>query len=278
MKNKTFFITGVSSGLGQAIAHEALNAGHRVVGTVRSESARIEFESQKPGKAFGRLLDVTDNNSVPKVVSEIESTIGEIDVLINNAGYGHEGIIEESPIDELRKQFEVNVFGAVAVIKAVLPYMRKRRRGHIVNVTSMGGLMTIPGVGYYQGSKFALEGISGTLAKEVKGFGIFVTALEPGRFRTDWAGRSMIRTERSISDYDALFDPIRTTRAAHSGRQPGNPAKAGQAVLKLIESPNPPTHLLLGTDALQLVQAELKKLTDEIASWENVTKSTNFDE
>jgi NAD(P)-dependent dehydrogenase (short-subunit alcohol dehydrogenase family) len=133
-------------------------------------------------------------------------------------------------------------------------------------------------VGYYHGSKFALEGISSALAKEVKGFGVFVTALEPGSFRTDWAGRSMIRTERSISDYDALFDPIRANRQAKSGKQQGDPSKLGKAVLKLVESPNPPMHLLLGTDALQFVQAELKNLQDEITAWESVTKSTNFDQ
>jgi short-subunit dehydrogenase len=148
-------------------------------------------------------------------------------VLINNAGYGHEGTLEESSMDELRRQFEVNVFGAVAVMKAVLPFMRQRRNGRIINITSMGGLMTMPRLSYYHGSKFALEGISGALGKEVKSFGIFVTAVEPGMFRTDWAGRSMVRSSRSITDYDAVFDPIRAARAARSGQQPGHPAKAG---------------------------------------------------
>lgn len=277
MDSKTFLITGVSTGLGRAMAEAALNAGHRVIGTVRNSQAVSEFESLKPGLAHARQLDVTDTQAVFAVVKDIETNISPIDVLINNAGYGHEGLIEESPLDELRKQFEVNVFGAVAVIKAVLPFMRQRRSGHIINVTSMGGRMTMPGVGYYHGSKFALEGISGTLAKEVKNLGIFVTALEPGSFRTDWAGRSMIRTERSISDYDDLFNPIRATREARSGHQPGDPAKAGQAILQLVASANPPTRLLLGTDALDYVTADLKSQEAEIKEWESLTRSTNYD-
>ena len=183
---------------------------------------------------------------------------------------------EESTMKHLRDQCEVNVFGLVSVIKATLPFMRRRRNGHIINVTSMGGLMTIPGVGFYHGSKFAVEGITGSLAKEVKGFGINVTALEPGQFRTDWAGRSMVRAERTISDYDELFNPIREAREAKSGNQPGDPYKAGLAVLKLIESQNPPTHLLLGRDALEYVRRDLKVLENEMLEWESVSKSTDF--
>jgi NAD(P)-dependent dehydrogenase (short-subunit alcohol dehydrogenase family) len=277
MTAKLFLITGVSSGLGRALAQEALAAGHRVAGTVRNEAARVEFEAMKPGQAFGKLLDVTDEEKVPQVVAEIEKEVGPINVLVNNAGYGHEGTVEESPLAELRQQFDVNVFGAVAMIKAVLPYMRERRSGHVINITSMGGLMTMPGLAYYHGSKFALEGISGSLGKEVKGFGIFVTAVEPGMFRTDWAGRSMVRSSRSIADYDALFDPIRAARAARSGNQPGDPAKAGRAILQLVESPNPPAHLLLGSDALQYVRKELTAFETEIAAWETLSTSTNFD-
>ncbi len=155
---------------------------------------------------------------------------------------------------ELRAQFDANVFGAVATIKAVLPHMRRRRSGgHIFGVTSMGGLMTVPGLAYYHGSKYALEGILETVGKEVKALGIHVTAIEPGSFRTDWAGRSMVRTQRSISDYDALMDPVRANRIAASGNQLGDPVKAGRALLTVIDSPNPPAHLILGSDALRLV-------------------------
>jgi NAD(P)-dependent dehydrogenase (short-subunit alcohol dehydrogenase family) len=277
MVTKTFFITGVGSGLGRALATEALAVGHRVVGTVRSEVARTEFEAFAPGRSFGRVLEVTDDVAVPAVVAEVEAKIGAIDVLVNNAGYGHEGTIEESPLEDLRKQFEVNVFGAVAVIKAVLPYMRQRRQGHILNITSMGGMVTFPGLGYYHGSKFALEGISETLGKEVKGFGIAVTAVEPGGFRTDWAGRSMVRAPRTIVDYDALIDPLRAAREGRSGKQLGDPAKAARAILKVVQTGNPPAHLLLGPDAVKAVRDKLAALEAEIADSEAISMSTNFE-
>src|SRR5262245_46824308 len=170
-------------------------------------------------------------------------------------------------MDDLQRQFAANVFGPVALMKAVLPGMRERRHGHIVNVTSMGGFITMPGISFYCGSKFALEGISEALGKEVERFGIRVTALAPGQFRTDWAGRSMDRTPRSIADYDAVMDPVRAARQAKSGRQPGDPARAAQALLALVDAPEPPTHLLLGEDALELVEQKLDGMKDEIAAW-----------
>ncbi|GJH03512.1 oxidoreductase [Paraburkholderia terrae] len=272
---KTLLITGVSSGFGRALAEEALAAGHRVVGTVRSEQARNAFEALAPGKSVGRVLDVTDFEAIDGVVAEIEATVGPIDVLVNNAGYGHEGVMEESPLDEMRRQFDVNVFGAVAMMKAVIPAMRKRRRGHIVNITSMGGFITMPGITYYCGSKFALEGISEALGKEVRALGIFVTAVAPGSFRTDWAGRSMIRTPRSIPDYNPLFDPIRQAREEKSGKQLGDPVKAARAMLSAIGSDNPPAHLLLGSDALGLVREKLSAIGGEIDAWEAVSRSTD---
>ncbi|MGZ2487971.1 short-subunit dehydrogenase [Rhizobium pisi] len=196
-------------------------------------------------------------------------------MLINNAGYGHEGVLEESPIEEMRRQFDVNVFGAVAVAKAFLPRFRERRRGFIVNVTSMGGMITMPGIAYYCGSKFALQGISEVMRSEMAPFGIHVTTLCPGSFRTDWAGRSMRRTERSISDYDSLFDPIREARQAVSGKQLGNPDKLAAAVLTLIGSENPPPQLLLGSDALKHVTARIQRLEQEIEAWKAVTVSTD---
>jgi short-subunit dehydrogenase len=224
---------------------------------------------------MGRVLDVTDFDAIDGVIAGIEANVGPIDVLVNNAGYGHEGVMEESPLADMRRQFDVNVFGAVAVAKAVLPYMRTRRRGHILNITSMGGFITMPGIAYYCGSKFALEGISEALGKEVKPFGIHVTAVAPGSFRTDWAGRSMSRTARSIPDYDALFDPIRKAREEKSGKQLGDPAKAARAMLAAIASDAPPTHLLLGSDALALVREKISTLADEIQAWEAVTRSTD---
>lgn len=273
--SKTLLITGVSSGFGRALAQEALAAGHKVVGTVRSAEAKREFESLSANAAWGRLLDVTDFEAIDGVVAEIEAEVGPIDVLVNNAGYGHEGIMEESPLSEMRRQFDVNVFGAVATMKAVLPFMRKRRRGHILNITSMGGYITMPGITYYCGSKFALEGISEALGKEVRPFGIAVTAVAPGSFRTDWAGRSMSRTPRSIADYDDIFNPVRAAREEKSGKQPGDPRKAARAMLAAIAAEHPPAHLLLGSDALRLVRDKLSALSVEIDAWEAITVSTD---
>lgn len=273
--NRTLLITGVSSGFGRALAEEALAAGHRVVGTVRSEQAKQSFESLNPANAFARVLDVTDFDAIAAVVSEIEANVGPLDVLVNNAGYGHEGVMEESSLADLRRQFDVNVFGAVAVMKSVLPFMRERRRGHILNITSMGGFITMPGIAYYCGSKYALEGISEVLGKEVKPFGIHVTAVAPGSFRTAWAGRSMVRTPRSIPDYDALFDPIRKGREEKSGKQLGDPVKAARAMLSVIDSDEPPSHLLLGSDALSLVRDKLSSLGAEFDAWEGLTRSTD---
>ncbi len=273
---KTLLITGVSSGFGRALAEEALQQGFLVVGTVRNQQDKIDFEALNPDSAFARLLDVTHDEEPQQVVASIEREIGQIDVLVNNAGYGLEGIVEETSLDQVRRQFDVNVFGAVAMMHAILPYMRQRRAGRILNITSMGGMITLPGLGIYHGSKFALEGISESLAKEVRDLGIYVTAIEPGAFRTDWAGRSMVRTERSISDYDAVFEPLRQRRQEVSGKQLGNPIKAAQAMLKLIDSDNPPMHLLLGSDAVRLVKEKLELLQREFSEWETLSLSTDF--
>lgn len=275
--SRLILITGVSSGFGRALAQQALQAGHRVVGTVRNDEVRVAFEALAPGRAFGRLLDVTDADAIDALVADVEENVGAIDVLVNNAGYGHEGILEESTLAELRHQFEVNVFAPAALIKAVLPHMRARRRGHILNITSMGGFITLPGIAWYCGSKFALEGISEVLGKEVAAFGIHVTAVAPGSFRTDWAGRSMARAPRSIEDYDALFDPIRSAREAKSGHQLGDPLKAARAMLQIINSDAPPSHLLLGSDALQLVRAKLASMASTLDAWEPLSRSTDGD-
>lgn len=277
MDPKTVFITGTSSGLGRALALAALDDGYQVVGTLRDEDSRVAFEALRPGRSFGVLLDVTDTAAVEPTIARVERDRGAIDVLVNNAGYGHEGVIEESPLEDLRRQFEVNVFGAVAVLKAVLPYMRRRRAGQILNITSMGGIITMPGLGYYHGSKFALEGISETLAQEVRHLGIRVTAVEPGAFRTDWAGRSMVRAARALADYDEVFDPIRRRRQSNIGRQPGDPAKAARAILGLIGLEKPPMHLVLGSDAIRMVREKLRLLSAELDAWEGVSLSTEFD-
>jgi short-subunit dehydrogenase len=272
---KTILITGASSGLGRALYETAFKQGHRVIGTVRQDKARAELENLAPGRASAHVLDVTDGAAIPRVVAEIESA-GPIDVLVNNAGYGVEGPLEEASMKEVRHQFEVNVFGAIAMTRAVLPGMRKRRAGHILNITSMGGFVAFPGVSLYCGSKFALEGISEALGKELKPLGIHVIAVEPGMFRTDFAGRSLTRVERSIPDYDAVFAPLRETRKQRDGQQAGDPIKAAEAMLKILDVPNPPAHLLLGPDAYKFVTGKLDELRAEFDTWKDLTHSTDF--
>jgi NAD(P)-dependent dehydrogenase (short-subunit alcohol dehydrogenase family) len=276
MTTRTFLITGVSTGLGRAFAAAALAAGHTVVGTVRQDADATAFTALHPQRAHARVLDVTDDDAVLALAAGVERTVGPIDVLIANAGYGLEGTFEETPLAALRAQFDVNVFGAAATIQAVLPYMRERRRGHIMAVTSMGGLAGFPGVSAYCGSKYALEGILESLGKEVAVFGIHVTAVEPGSFRTDWAGRSMTRAPRTIADYDDLFEPIRDARREASGRQLGDPARAAAAVLHILDAPEPPRHLVLGSDALRVIRAGRVAVDRDLDTWTELTHSTDF--
>lgn len=275
--NKTFLITGVSTGLGRALAEAALQDGHRVVGTLRKEAHCAEFERLKPGHAHGVLLDVKDTARIEPTVLRIEKEMGGIDVLVNNAGYGVEGTLEEASMEVLREQFEVNLFGAVALMKAVIPHMRQRRSGRILNITSMGGMLTMPGISFYHGTKFALEGISESFGKEVRDFNVFVTAVAPGSFRTDWAGRSMDRVPRTVADYDGVFTPLRERRQAYSGKQAGDPTKAARAMLGIIDLPEPPAHLLLGSDAVRMVRDKLNAAQESLALWETVSLSTDYD-
>lgn len=275
---KTFFITGVSSGLGRAFAAGALDAGHLVVGTVRTQADAERFEALSSARARARMLDVTDDAAVARTVADVESTVGPIDVVIANAGYGVEGTFEETPLSDLRAQFATNVFGVAATLQAALTHMRQRRAGHLMAVTSMGGLMAVPGMSAYCASKFAVEGLLESLRKEVAAFGIHVTAIEPGSFRTDWAGRSMTRAERTIEDYDELFEPIRAARLKASGNQLGNPVKAAEAILTVLDDAQPPGHLVLGSDALTLIGAARASVDEDIRQWETVSRSTDFAE
>ncbi len=260
---KTILITGVSSGLGRTVAEAALTRGHRVVGTLRDEAARRTFETLAPGRAFGRLLDVTETAAITPLVAAVEAEQGPIDVLVNNAGYGHKGVLEEVALDDLRRQFEVNVFAPVALIQAVLPGMRARGRGHIVNISSMGATVTFPGLGAYHGSKFALQGLGDALAQEVTPFGIRVTSVQPGVYRSDWGGRSLSTSERRIAGYDWVFDPART-----AGLVWGDPAALGRVVAEVIDADDPPLHLLVGPTALRMVRATLAAQSAEIDRWE----------
>jgi NAD(P)-dependent dehydrogenase (short-subunit alcohol dehydrogenase family) len=273
---KSFFITGTSSGFGRALAEAAVGAGHRVVGTVRNEDDAAALESLGPD-ATAAILDVTDDAALAAAVARAEAD-GPIDVVVANAGYGQEGTLEESTMDELRRQFDVNVFAAVATIKAALPAMRERGSGHVIGITSMGGLMTIPGLTYYHGSKFALEGILGSLAKEVGPLGIKVTAVAPGSFRTDWAGRSMVRAVSEIADYEPIFAPLRAAREEADGSQLGDPAKAAAAILTIVGAEDPPVHLVLGSDALRLVAGDRARFDAEVEAWEDLSRGTDFAE
>lgn len=273
---KTWFISGVSTGFGKALAEAVLARGERVVGTLRKVEQVAAFSASHPN-AIGVELDITDHPSVHAAVEGIEREVGPIDVLVNNAGYGYEGTIESVAMEDARYQMEVNFFGTLALTQAVLPGMRQRRAGHILNITSIGGLVTFPGLGLYHASKFALEGLSETLSKEVAGFGIQVTAVEPGMFRTDWGGRSLVRGPQTIEDYEPLFAPIRQARLERSGRQAGDPVKAALAIIAAVESEEAPVHLLLGTDAMGFARAKLDYLEDQFKRYEALTISTNFE-
>nr|WP_090277000.1 oxidoreductase [Mycolicibacterium komanii]CRL70821.1 short chain dehydrogenase [Mycolicibacterium komanii] len=273
---KTILITGVSSGLGRAFATAALAAGHRVVGTVRKPGDAEAFEALATGRAHARVLDVTDDAAVFATIADVEATVGPLDVVIANAGYGVEGVFEETPLSDWRAQFDANVFGVVATLQAALPFMRRRRAGHLMAVTSMGGLAAVPGMSAYCASKFAVEGMLESLRKEVAQFGVRVTAIEPGSFRTQWAGRSMTRAERTIDDYDALFEPIRAARVAASGNQLGDPDKAAEVVLAVLDMSDPPAHLVLGSDALRLIGAARAAVDADIERWDHLSRTTDF--
>ena len=275
---KTFLITGVSSGFGRAFAEEALHAGHRVIGTVRRPEDAAAYEALDEANAVAKLVEMTDEASIAAMVGKVEREYGPIDILITNAGYGHEGLFEESSMSELRRQFEVNVFGTIAVIKAVLPAMRVRRTGHILAITSISGLTTSPGLSFYHVSKYALEGILESLGKEVAHLGIYITAVEPGPFRTGWSCRSMTHSERLISDYDEVYEPVRQARLRNSGRQPGDPQRAATAILQVIDDENPPRHLVLGSAALDALAASRATFDADVTRWEDLTRSTDFPE
>jgi NAD(P)-dependent dehydrogenase (short-subunit alcohol dehydrogenase family) len=271
-----WLITGVGSGLGRALAEAALWRGDHVTGTVRSEAARLAFAQIAPGRSVGRLLDVTDPAAVRATIEATEAESGGIDILVNNAGYGLVAGVEEASLQEIRAQFDVNLFGAIAVMQSVLPFMRARRRGRIINVSSVSGLVGWPSLGIYSASKFALEGVSETLALEAAPLGISVTLIEPGGFRTDFATRSRSESARRIEDYDATVGACRRILSEHAGHEPGDPAKAAQAILAVADAPHPPLRLLLGADAIDYVNAKARSQQAGLATWSEVSRSTDF--
>lgn len=275
---KTWMITGVSGGLGREIARAALARGDVVVGTVRKPGAVAAFEALAPGRAHGVVMDVTDTAAVTAAVARAEGVTGRIDVLVNNAGYGLVGAVEEASLDEVRVQFETNVFGPLAVLKAALPAMRARRAGRIINITSVSGLAVWAGTGVYCASKWALEGLTQTLAQEVAEFGIKVVNVAPGGLRTDFAASSKTIVADKLSDYEGLARDAERIMAEHAGHEPGDPAKAAQAILTIADAENPPMHLLLGEDALKYAGYAAQGLAADIDAWRALSLSIGFND
>jgi NAD(P)-dependent dehydrogenase (short-subunit alcohol dehydrogenase family) len=271
-----WFITGCSTGFGRELALAVLDKGWRAVVTARQPSSLAEFDERYGDRALVLELDVTQVSQIKNAVKKTLQQFGRIDVLVNNAGYGYLSAIEEGDDHDVREMFEVNFFGVADTIKAVLPAMRAQRAGHIVNITSVGGLIGNPGSGYYAASKFAVEGLSEALAAETADFGIKVTAVEPGPFRTDWAGRSLKQARKPIEAYEAGAGKRRATISAGSGKQPGDPARAALAIIAAVQSPTPPGHLILGSNGLERVKIKLDALRAEIAAWEATTVSADF--
>jgi NAD(P)-dependent dehydrogenase (short-subunit alcohol dehydrogenase family) len=271
-----WLITGVSGGLGKALAEAALARGAVVYGTVRKPADLAAFEALTPGRARGQMLDVSDETAVRAAVAAAEAGSGGLDILVNNAGYGLIGAVEEASLAEIRAQFEVNVFGPIVAIQAVLPYFRKRRAGHIINVTSVSGVAAWAGTGIYTGSKFALEGVTQTLAQELAGLGIKVTNIEPGGMRTDYAGRSLTEAARKIADYETSAHAAKRILGEHAGHESGDPTRCAQAILAIAGVDNPPLQLLLGADALHYATAKIAQYTAEIGAWATLTLSTAY--
>ena len=274
--SRVWFITGCSTGFGRELARAVLRHGHRVVATARNPATLDEFRASANALALG--LDVTDPGQIAAAVGEAEAGFGRIDVVVNNAGYGYLAAVEEGEDDEVRAMFETNVFGLINVTKAVLPGMRARRAGHVVNISSMGGRVGFAGIGYYNATKFAVEGLSEALAKETAPLGIKVVIVEPGPFRTDWAGRSLKVPKVAIADYAGTAGQRRDTVQGYSGTQPGDPVRAAEAIIRAVESPNPPLHLVLGRPAYDLVATTLKELGDELAWWKDISLGADFPE
>jgi NAD(P)-dependent dehydrogenase (short-subunit alcohol dehydrogenase family) len=270
-----WLITGISSGIGKAVAAAALRRGDTVIGTVRKPEQVLEFESCAPGRAFARQLDLTDTQNVVPVLTRALSALGAADVVINCAGYGLAGAAEEVSDSELRHQMETNFFGTVEVVQAALPFMRAQRRGHIFNVSSTAGVLGYPGLSLYCASKFAVEGFSEGLSVEVAHLGIKVTIVELDGFRTNWSSaNAIVRAKRAIPDYEASAGQTRKGLEKFDGHQVGDPAKAAQAIIVVLNSPEPPLRLVLGAAAVTWIRDKLNGRLDELGAWESVSKDT----
>lgn len=273
-----WFITGCSTGFGRELAKLVLDRGYRAVITARDLSKIQDLTKGHEGRALALKLDVTNKAEVGDAVKQAEAKFGSIDVLVNNAGFGYVGAVEESEESEVRSMVETNFFGLARMIHVVLPGMRRRKHGSIVNISSIGGLVGFPGVGYYNATKFAVEGLSEALSKEVAPLGIRVLVVEPGPFRTDWAGRSLKKSSQQIPEYADTAGAFRQRITGDSGKQAGDPVRAGEAIIKALESDNAPLHLVLGKYALDTARTNMEKLRGELDAWEDTSLSADYPE
>jgi NAD(P)-dependent dehydrogenase (short-subunit alcohol dehydrogenase family) len=273
-QQSVWFVTGCSTGFGRELAKHLLARGRLVVVTARKPEQLTAFTGMEG--ALVLKLDVTSPAEIEAAVHAAEARFGRIDVLVNNAGIGYFAAVEEGEDAEVRRMFDINLFGLAAVTRAVLPGMRKRRQGFIVNVSSIGGLRSFPAVGWYNATKFAVEGLSEALWQEVKPLGIRVMLVEPSGFRTDWAGRSAGESKVQIPDYAATAGAGRAGVRAVSGKQAGDPVRAVEAIIKVVEGPDAPHHLLLGNDAYDRAMGKLNDLRAAFAKWEAVSRGADF--
>ncbi|PTQ95765.1 NADP-dependent 3-hydroxy acid dehydrogenase YdfG [Mucilaginibacter yixingensis] len=269
--SKVWFITGCSTGFGRELAKEVLAAGHQAVVTARNPDDVKDIVADYPETSIALKLHVTQHDQIKAAVEQAKARFNRIDVLVNNAGIGYFGAVEESEEDEVRRMFEINFWGLANMTTAVLPVMRAQRSGHVVNIASIGGLVGFPAVGYYNATKFAVDGLSESLSKEVKPLGIKVTVIAPSGFRTDWAGRSANDSKIKIDDYQTTAHTNQGNIRGYSGNQPGDPTRAAKAILKAVESENPPLRLLLGQAALKGGRNKLNELQHDFDTWEETT-------
>ena len=272
----TWLITGCSTGLGRSLARATLEAGFNVVVTARDPETVKDLTAAHPDTAMAAALDVTDKDAVAGVVRRAEARFGGVDVLVNNAGYGYRAAVEEADDEEVAALFATNFTGPVSLIKAVLPGMRARRSGMIVNISSIAGRLAAPGSAFYSATKFALEGMSDALRREVEPLGIKVLIVEPGGFRTDFAGRSLRGAETGISDYDETSGKRRKGADKSHGTQRGDPDRAAEVLIEVIGKDKVPVRLLLGSDALRLVGPEIDRQREEISAWSDTTVRTDY--
>ena len=273
-----WFITGCSSGFGRALAERVLLHGHRCVVTARNAGQIADIVAAHPKAALALALDVTDERQRRDAIARAEDAFGRIDVLVNNAGHGYSAAIEEGDESDIRAMFDTNFFGLAAMTRSVLPGMRARARGHIINISSIGGLVANPASGYYCATKFAVEGLSEALAKEVAPLGIRVTIIEPGPFRTDFQGRSMRPVKRTIDAYAGTAGARRAQLRESSGKQAGDPARAADAIINVVESADPPLHLVLGRIGVGRVREKLRGLLQSVDASEATSIGADFPE